>query len=232
MKIAWIDPAAAPESLPDPSTALRVPDGLLAAGGDLSPAWLLHAYSHGVFPWYEEGQPVLWWSPDPRAVLWPQDLKVSRSLARTIRKGVFRCSADRAFGDVVAACAGPRANQSGTWITNDMRAAYTRLHRLGHAHSVEVWREDELVGGLYGVAIGRVFFGESMFTRVSDASKTGFVWLVERLAAWGYRLIDCQQATQHLARLGSREMPRAEFLARLEVYCDERPSPESWDVAS
>ncbi len=153
---------------------------------------------------------------------------MSRSLARTIRRGVFHCTADRAFGDVIAACAAPRTKQSGTWITAEMQAAYAEMHRLGHAHSVEVWQGDELVGGLYGLAIGRVFFGESMFTRVSDASKTGFVWLVDRLTAWDYRLIDCQQATQHLARLGSRELPRAEFLARLKVYCGERPDPGSW----
>ena len=224
MKIAWIDPGAAPTALPPPDTALRPPDGLLAAGGNLSVPWLLHAYRNGAFPWYEEGQPILWWSPDPRAVLFPDELKISRSLSRTIRKGIFECTVDRQFDAVIDACAGRRRNQTGTWITGDMRAAYRELHRLGHAHSVEVWHDGELAGGLYGLAIGRVFFGESMFTRVSDASKTGFAWLVRRLSDRGYRLVDCQQATQHLARFGSREIPRTEFLARLSVYCDERPA--------
>jgi len=196
---------------PPVSKALRSPNGLLCAGGDLSPARLLEAYSRGIFPWFSEGDPILWWSPDPRMVLFPDELKVSRSLRKSVTNGGFETRYDTAFAQVIEACAGPRGAQAGTWIVPEMVAAYTALHELGYAHSVETWRDGELVGGLYGVALGRVFFGESMFTRTRDASKVALVKLVERAKEKGLRLIDCQQATPHLASLGAREIPRRAF---------------------
>ena len=180
-EIAWLSVAGDPAAFPPVSDALCDPDGLLAAGGDLTPQRLLTAYVRGIFPWYEEGQPILWWSPDPRAVLWPDDLHVSRSLARTLRKTDLRFSADTAFDAVIEGCAAPRAHSSGTWITADMIEAYRRLHRLGWAHAFEGWIGENLVAGLYGVAIGRVFFAESMFTRVNDASKAVLVKAVKFL---------------------------------------------------
>jgi leucyl/phenylalanyl-tRNA--protein transferase len=205
--------------------ALKSPNGLLCAGGDLSPERLLDAYSHGIFPWFSEGDPILWWSPDPRMVLFPGELKVSRSLRRTLARDVFETRFDTAFGEVIDACAAPRAGQSGTWILPEMAAAYTALHEQGVAHSVESWREGELVGGLYGISLGRVFFGESMFSREADASKVALVRLVERLRAQGVELIDCQQATAHLASLGAREIGRAEFAKRVQ---DSIQYPSRW----
>jgi leucyl/phenylalanyl-tRNA--protein transferase len=201
-----------------PPVETASPEGLLAVGGDLRPERLLAAYRRGIFPWYSEGQPILWWSPDPRAVLLPERLKISRSLRKTLRAGKFRVTLDARFRDVMLACAAPRPQHpyGGTWITPDMIEAYTRLHALGFAHSVEAWQEDELVGGLYGVALGGAFFGESMFARASDASKVAFVHLVHQLVRWGFTLIDCQQYTEHLARFGAREIPRPEFLSRLQ----------------
>jgi leucyl/phenylalanyl-tRNA--protein transferase len=215
-----IPPHAGPDEFPDPGRSLREPNGLLAVGGDLRPARLLAAYGRGIFPWFEEGQPVLWWCPDPRAVLFPDQIHVSRSLRRTLRRGALRLSWDRAFSRVVHACAAPRSRGAGTWITPDMLAAYTRLHRLGHAHSLECWQGEDLVGGLYGVAIGAVFFGESMFSRVTDASKVALV----ALAAAGFELIDCQVPNPHLTRMGAVEIPRREFLALIERGC-ALPSP-------
>ncbi|HXX85723.1 MAG TPA: leucyl/phenylalanyl-tRNA--protein transferase [Casimicrobiaceae bacterium] len=206
------------ESFPPIEDALADPNGLLAAGGDLSPERLLDAYRHGIFPWYSDGQPVLWWSPDPRMVLFVDEFKVSRSLRRVVSRGDFDISVDKAFRSVIEACAEPRDGQAGTWITQTMIDAYTRLHRYGYAHSVEAWVDDELAGGLYGVAIGRMFFGESMFARVTDGSKVALVHLVEMLKQRDMPLIDCQQQTPHLARLGARPIPRrafAEALARL-----------------
>lgn len=218
-QLAWIKLADSPETFPDPRTALREPDGLLAAGGDLSPARLLYAYRHGIFPWYNEGQPILWWCPDPRAVLFPNALHVSHSLRKTLRQHHYEVTLDRAFPEVMHACAGARRNQpeAGTWITNAMRSAYHALHRMGHAHSVEVWMDGELSGGLYGVALGGVFFGESMFSLRSNASKIALAWLTRQLAAWGFALMDCQVTSAHLARLGSVNLPRAEFLAQLDT---------------
>ena len=191
-------------------------DGLLAVGGDLSPERLLLAYSLGIFPWYDEGQPLLWHSPDPRLVLSADELHVSRSLERTLRRGTFRITFDAAFGRVVDACAAaPRPGQHGTWITAAMRRAYKQLHRLGYAHSAEAWQGSRLAGGLYGVSLGGAFFGESMFARVPDASKAAFVTLVRRLQMWGIALIDCQVATEHLERFGARAWPRERFLAAL-----------------
>lgn len=193
------------------------PSGLLALGGDLSPERLLLAYSEGIFPWYSEGQPILWHSPDPRCVLVPAELRVSRSLAKTLRRGRFEVRLDTAFADVIRACAEiPRPEQDGTWITPEMQQAYCTLHRLGFAHSAEAWEEGRLVGGLYGVSLGSAFFGESMFALTSDASKVAFAVLVRQLERWGFALIDCQLHTDHLARFGARPWPRARFLQALE----------------
>jgi leucyl/phenylalanyl-tRNA--protein transferase len=212
----WIDPNKADIYFPDVEHALSDPDGLLAVGGDLRPERLLYAYRHGIFPWYGPDQPILWWSPDPRLVLFPDRLHVSRSLAKTLRQGCFTVTFDTAFEQVISDCAAPRPGQSGTWITDEMQKAYLHMHRLGYAHSVECWQADRLVGGLYGLAMGRVFFGESMFARVSDASKVGFVTLVRQLERWGYRLIDCQVHTGHLERLGATMITRRAFTRLLE----------------
>lgn len=216
--------------MPPASAALDEPNGLLAAGGSLEPAWLLAAYARGIFPWYEAGQPILWWSPNPRAVLEPGGLHVSRSLRRRLRRGTFRVTADRAFDAVVAGCAEPRGYTDSTWITADMARAYARLHRLGYAHSFEAWSDDALVGGLYGVAMGRVFFGESMFMRRSDASKVAFVHAVRFLAARGFELIDCQVATEHLSRFGAVSMPREEFVELVRRHCTGGEPEFSWSI--
>ncbi|MBV2131190.1 leucyl/phenylalanyl-tRNA--protein transferase [Pseudomonas sp. MAP12] len=207
--------------------ALREPDGLLAAGGDLSPERLISAYRHGCFPWFQEGQPILWWSPNPRMVLFPAELHVSHSLRKLMRQGRFEVSFDRDFPAVIHACAAPRSYAEGTWITRAMQAAYLELHRRGIAHSVEVWQEGQLVGGLYGLAMGRLFFGESMFSRTDNASKIGFVTLVEQLRECGFALIDCQMHTQHLSSFGAREIPRADFADHLERYLDQS-GPTPW----
>jgi len=200
-----------------PPLEAATPEGLLAVGGDLHPERLLAAYRRGIFPWYSADQPILWWSPDPRAVLLPTQLHVPRSLGKALRANRFRVTFDHCFRDVMLACAAPRAAGGGTWITSDMVEAYCTLHARGAAHSVEAWRGDELAGGLYGVALGGAFFGESMFTRIADASKVAFVRLVRQLAQWGFTLLDCQQYTAHLARFGAREIPRAEFVRRLDA---------------
>ena len=196
---------------PPVSKALKSPNGLLCAGGDLSPQRIVEAYSQAIFPWYSEGDPILWWSPDPRMVLFPEEIKVSRSLRKRVASGAYETRVDTAFRDVIEACAAPRDGQGGTWIVPEMVEAYVRLHELGFAHCVESWQEDRLVGGLYGMALGKAFFGESMFARAPDASKVALVRLVERLSADGIRVIDCQQATAHLASLGAREIPRKAF---------------------
>ncbi|HXV06398.1 MAG TPA: leucyl/phenylalanyl-tRNA--protein transferase [Burkholderiales bacterium] len=203
------------DDFPPVERARRRPNGLLAAGGDLSPQRLLRAYRRGIFPWYSAGEPILWWSPDPRMVLLPGELHVGRSLRKTLRKAPFVVTADTAFERVLEGCSAPRPDQDGTWITPDMKRAYGALHALGLAHSVESWAGDELVGGLYGVALGRVFFGESMFSRAGDASKVAFVHLVRQLSAWEFGLIDCQMRTPLLAAFGAREIPRREFTRRL-----------------
>lgn len=214
-------------SFPPLDKALREPNGLLAAGGDLSAERLLAAYRHGCFPWYQEGQPLLWWSPDPRTVLYPDELHVSRSLRKRMRQESFTVTFDQAFAEVIDGCAAPRSYTQETWITSHMKAAYLKLHEMGVAHSVEVWRDRQLVGGLYGLAIGRLFFGESMFSQASDASKVGFVTLVERLQAWGFKLVDCQMPTQHLASFGARAIPRRTFAEALAEYLDQ-PSSARW----
>jgi leucyl/phenylalanyl-tRNA---protein transferase len=217
------------EQLRFPPPEYADPDGLLAVGGDLSPERLLLAYSMGIFPWYGEETPILWWSPHPRLVLFPDELKVSRSLQRVIRKGVFQVTMDSGFPDVIAECARVRLkNREGTWIVPEMSAAYCRLHALGYAHSVETWQQGELVGGLYGVALGRVFYGESMFTKRSDASKVALVHLVHRLRSWNFEMIDCQMTTPHLLSLGAREVPRAEYLRRLAAAVKAPHQAGSW----
>ncbi|MNJ51405.1 Leucyl/phenylalanyl-tRNA--protein transferase [compost metagenome] len=214
-------------TFPPLDKALRDPNGLLAAGGDLSAERLVQAYRHGCFPWYQDGQPILWWSPDPRTVLFPDELHVSRSLRKLIRQGHYQVSFDQDFAAVINACAAPRDYADGTWITDSMQAAYLKLHQQGFAHSVEVRRDGELVGGLYGLAMGRLFFGESMFSRADNASKVGFVTLVEHLQQAGFVLIDCQMPTDHLHSLGARDIARATFADYLQRYLDQ-PSSASW----
>lgn len=221
--LPWL--AEHPVLFPPVELALRDPDGLLAAGGDLSPDWLLAAYRRGIFPWYGDEQPILWWSPDPRMVLFPNELRVRRSLAKRARNGGFRVSADRAFPHVVAACAAPRQGQSGTWISAEMSNAYAQLHTLGAAHSVEVWQDDRLIGGLYGIAMGAVFFGESMFSRQPDASKIALMHLAHAMQNGGGKLIDCQMHTSHLASLGARDIARAEFIGYLEKWLGDEEWP-------
>jgi leucyl/phenylalanyl-tRNA--protein transferase len=213
--IAWLKPTDPPEHFPPVEQSLEDPPGLLAVGGDLSTARLLAAYARGIFPWYSAGQPVLWWSPDPRAVLRPNELKISRSLAKTLRTTHLITRTDTAFAATIEACAAPRPNAAGTWITNEMRGAYLELHRQGFAHSIETWEGDDLVGGLYGVQLGAVFFGESMFSRRSDASKIALVRLSAECQQRGIELIDCQLASRHLASMGARSIPRSEFSAFL-----------------
>ena len=213
--VPWLK---ADSPFPPLDAALDDPNGLLAAGADLSPERLLDAYRQGIFPWYNEAQPILWWSPDPRMVLLVEEFKIPRSLQKTLKQERFEIRVDSAFRAVMEACAEPRAGQSGTWITPPVIDAYTGLHRLGYAHSVEAWREGELAGGLYGVAIGKMFFGESMFAREPDSSKVALVRLVELLKAREMPLIDCQQETQHLSRFGAKPIPRrrfADWLSRL-----------------
>lgn len=212
---------------PPLETALREPEGLLAAGGDLSAARLVAAYRHGCFPWFADGQPLLWWSPDPRTVLFPDEFHLSRSLAKLLRQQRFQVTFDTDFAGVIQGCAEPRDYADGTWITEAMRTAYLELHRLGHAHSVEVWEGDQLVGGLYGLAMGRLFFGESMFSRTDNASKVGFATLVGKLRDWGFVMIDCQMPTRHLHSFGARPVPRSEFADYLSRYLDQ-PSGAVW----
>lgn len=224
----WLDRRDQSYSFPSVQYALREPDGLLAIGGDLSPERLITAYRQGIFPWYNEGQPILWWAPDPRMVLFPDQLRISRSLRKTLRKNLFTVTADTAFSEVIEACSGPRRDHQGTWITSDMKQAYNRLHQLGYAHSIECWQDGELVGGLYGVAVGEVFFGESMFSHRTDASKVAFVRMVEQLKAWGFALIDCQIYSTHLESLGATTIPRDNFCDLLAEYCDQGRPAGKW----
>jgi len=207
-----------PEQHLFPNPELANPQGLLGVGGDLDPERILLAYRHGIFPWYSQGQPILWWSPDPRMVLWVDALHVPRSLGKIIRRGDYRTTMDTAFAEVMTACARvPRPGQEGTWITPELAVGFDALYRAGHAHSVEAWKDGELVGGLYGLAVGQVFCGESMFTRAPNASKVAFVALVQQIQRWGFPLVDCQVYTPHLARFGAREVPRKRFLSDLSV---------------
>jgi leucyl/phenylalanyl-tRNA--protein transferase len=226
--IVWLSERDSPEAFPPVDRALREPDGLLAAGGDLSPSRLLAAYRRGIFPWYSRGQPILWWCPDPRAVLFPAEMKVSRSLAKSIRNRGFETRVDTAFRDTIRACGSSELRPGGTWLSPEMRAAYVRLHRLGYAHSVETWLDGQLVGGLYGVALDRVFFGESMFSTERDASKVALKRLCDELVAREVRMIDCQMATPHLLSLGAQLIPRSEFVRRLDDYVSDEPTPGRW----
>ncbi|MFN0040887.1 MAG: leucyl/phenylalanyl-tRNA--protein transferase [Burkholderiales bacterium] len=213
---------------PFPAVESTTSTGLLAAGADLSVPRLIAAYQNGIFPWFSEGQPILWWSPDPRMVLFPAEVHISRSLAKTLRSGGFVVTADTAFREVIQHCGAARKAQAGTWITPSMCEAYCALHATGFAHSVETWRNGELVGGLYGVALGRAFFGESMFSRESNASKVAFATLVHQLREWHFGIIDCQMSTPHLASLGAREIPRGEFTRTLSELVHYPPSPVPW----
>lgn len=223
-----LDPCNAEQPFPAVERALDQPNGLLAVGGCLSSVRLRNAYRHGVFPWYNEGEPILWWSPDPRLVLAPDDLHVSKSLAKLLRQGRFTFSYDACFEAAIDACAEPRPYAQGTWLVPEMRRAYLELHRQGLAHSFEAWHEQRLVGGLYGVAIGRMFFGESMFSRESNASKAAFAYAAECLRQWDYACIDCQVYTGHLASLGAREIPRKEFKRLLGLYIEQSATECAW----
>lgn len=227
-QIAWLSAGDPPWAFPDIARALAEPDGLLAAGGDLSPERLLYAYRHGIFPWYDDGQPILWWSPDPRCVLPPHEFHLAKRLRRDIRQSTFEISFNTAFSQVMRACAGRRTGQRGTWITPDMARAYSGLHDSGWAHSIEVWDGDQLAGGLYGIAIGRVFFGESMFSRESNASKIAMLALCREMALQDFALLDCQVVSPHLLTLGAREMSRAAFRDILDNACEPRQRGTKW----
>lgn len=228
MRLTVLNPFDKNQDFPNAEQALREPDGLLAVGGCLSPERLVKAYRYGIFPWYNAGEPILWWSPDPRLILLPEKMNVSRSLKKMLRREEFRVTVDEAFAEVLEGCAKPRAGAAGTWITGDIKRAYLGLYHRGIAHSIEVWQGSDLVGGLYGVALGRIFFGESMFHRLSNASKIALVRLCEMLHAWNYALIDCQVRTDHLLGLGAKEIPRKDFLRLLEIHCNETASSDAW----
>ena len=223
--LAWLERS---DPFPPVERALKNPNGLLAAGADLSVGRLLDAYRRGVFPWYSSGQPPLWWSPDPRMVLFCAELKVPRSLAKSIRNKGYEVRVDTAFPEVLKGCSEPRRDEPGTWLGPDMRVAYARLHSEGYAHSFETWRGDDLLGGLYGVAVGRMFYGESMFSKATDASKVALVQLVEFLKARGFPLIDCQMHTPLLESLGAREIPRREFMRALASLVNYAEPPVKW----
>lgn len=214
-----------------PPVEQATPEGLLAIGGDLSSDRLLEAYRRGIFPWYSAGQPILWWSPDPRAVLFLDNFKISRSLSKRLRKKIYTTSFDRCFHKVVESCAAPRKKDpvGGTWITHEMISAYDQLHAMGYAHSVETWHDNKLVGGLYGLAIGRGFFGESMFSAMTDASKVALVSLVAQLKRWGFAFIDCQLSSPHILSLGAVELPRARFLKELAAALDAPDQFVNWN---
>jgi len=228
--IPWLSEAPV---FPPLATALAEPNGLLAAGGDLSPQRLLAAYRNGIFPWYSAGEPILWWSPDPRMALFPDEFKISRSLAKTLRNADYEVRLDTAFDDVIRSCAGtPRDGQAGTWITAEMQQAYRALHRLGYAHSVEIWIAGKLAGGLYGIALGQAFYGESMFSHARDASKIALAHLCAHLKRRGFGIIDCQMKTAHLASLGARPIARRDFAARLDELCLHGDAPGLWPATA
>ena len=219
---------ALPDELLCPPVELAEPGGVLAVGGDLSTDRLIEAYSRGIFPWYSDDEPIIWWSPDPRFVLFPGELRVSRSMRKVLERKTFRITCDSDFRAVVEGCRGPRTRERGTWITDEMAEAYGRLHDLGIAHSVEAWQGDDLAGGLYGLSLGSIFFGESMFTRVANASKAAFITLTEKLVSLGFTLIDCQVYTAHLESLGAREIPRKRYLALLRNALRGETLKGSW----
>ena len=231
LQLPWLDPEHL--QFPDTHTALDEPNGLLAAGGELSPEWLITAYTHGIFPWFSEEEPILWWSPSPRAFIHIDQLHISKSLSKTLRKKQFSISFDQAFEDVIDACAQPRTNQpdSGTWITEDMREAYIQLHAMGKAHSIEVWMDGELSGGLYGIGLGRMFFGESMFSFKTNGSKIALFALAEQLKQWQYIGIDCQVHNPHLESMGAQEIPRHTFESLLDKHVKNVPCHWSSDIS-
>lgn len=228
MQLYQLDSSRPLQKFPAIETALNKPDGLLAIGGCLSSQRIINAYKQGIFPWYNPGEPILWWSPNPRLVLFPEKLNVSRSLRKTIAKKIFNITYDQAFSQVMQYCAAPRDEQTETWITEEIYLAYTQLYQQGVAHSYEVWFNGKLVGGLYGIAIGQVFFGESMFHRKTNASKVAFCYLVQQLIEWNYQLIDCQVHTNHLVALGAKKIERAQFAGLLKRYCGLQPSDKAW----
>ena len=223
--VPWIESAL---DFPSVNTALAEPNGLLCVGADLAPQTIIAAYSRGIFPWFSDNQPILWWSPDPRMVLFPAEFKVSKSLAKTVNRKLFEIRFDSAFAEVITACAEPRQQGGGTWIVAEMQVAYAQLHTLGVAHSIESWRDGKLVGGLYGLALGRMFFGESMFARETDASKVALVALVDKLKRDGFELIDCQQETGHLASFGARPIARDNFVQRLKELINSNQINSAW----
>lgn len=231
LKMTFNLPTLSPFSVEFPpiEQALTDPNGLLAVGGDLNPARLLSAYRQGIFPWFSEGQPLLWWSPDPRGVLFSDEIKISRSLKKSLRNKNFQITWNTAFAQVIQACSSPRSYTDRTWITHAIQQAYGELHKLGHAHSVEVWLDQDLVGGLYGVSIGRLFCGESMFSLVPDSSKVALVSLAQRLRDCGFPLIDCQLPNPHLERMGAKPIPRSEFKILLNSLIDQIPAINPWD---
>lgn len=230
-KLYWVRDNVIANEFPDINSALKEPDGLLAIGGDLTPERLLDAYRRGIFPWYSEGQPILWWTPEPRWILEIGGMKMSRSLRKTLRRRLFRVTFDQVFEDVIKACAEPRKDAEGTWITSDIRRSYKILHEQGYAHSVECWYQNELVGGLYGIAIGKIFFGESMFSNMSDASKVTLVHLMAQLRAWNFRLIDCQIHSRHLESLGAIPISRNTFATILHQFCTSEIR-HNWPIES
>ena len=229
MDITWLDPSNPDVPFPDVEQALANPEGLLAAGGDLSSRRLLRAYSQGIFPWYENGQPILWWSPNPRGVLYSHKLRISTSLRKTLRKHQWTVTFDGDFKKTVAACAAPRSYARGTWITNEMTEAYTTLHQQGHAHSVELWDyQERIIGGIFGVLIGKMFFGESMFSFQTNASKVALVYLVTHLHYWGFPILDCQLPSAHLASLGADTISRTKYIKTIRPLCKESFSNFKW----
>lgn len=230
-RVIWLGSDDPPNSFPPVSSALTEPDGLLAAGGDLNADRLLYAYRHGIFPWYDEGQPLLWWSPDPRCVFMPGDYRVSRRLRQEVRRSSAEIRVNTAFGDVVRQCAGPRKSEQGTWITPAIMTAFDELHEQGWAHSIEVWESSELIGGLYGLAIGRVFFGESMFSRQPNASKMALLFVANRLDAGEIDLLDCQVVSAHLMSLGARTTARSDFISQLETACEPAKPLTNWPAS-
>ena len=228
VNLTWLDPSDVNAPFPSPEDALDYPEGLVAAGGDLNHIRLLRAYREGIFPWYERQQPILWWSPDPRGILYPREFVVHRSLKKTLAKLDWQITYNKAFSKVIDACAEPRSYTQSTWITPEMIKAYCNLHVLHYAHSVEVWNDGQLVGGIYGIAIGRIFFGESMFSRVSDASKIALLFLSAYLDTWDFEVIDTQLPSAHLSSLGGTEISRTEYLQLLHRLVDQNPAGEAW----
>lgn len=230
--ITQLDISNPHQAFPDVGMALDEPNGLLAIGGDLSSHRLIRAYQQGIFPWYSDDSPIMWWSPDPRMVLIPDQFQPSRSLRKILRRGDFSITCDQAFNQVIKACAEPRHEDEGTWITEQMMSAYRELHRLGVAHSIEVWENNQLVGGFYGVGIGQVFFGESMFSRKSNASKVALATFMQSAQSWQYQLVDCQVYSDHLASMGANSIPRKLFTRLLDKYSQAQLSTEAWQQIS